>query len=121
VWNKENYNDIDLTSLYNILNENNFKVWDGWIHSSIAEILLKIDNNRIVEAENFIKKAIEIDKINGVSINLGKNYALYAELFKQKGSQFEAIENLKSAIDIFRNSGAEGWAVKFENDLDSIS
>ena len=116
-----NEKDSDFESLYSLVNENNVKIWDGWIQSCIAEILLKIDNDRIAESENRINKAIEIDKSNGVLINLGKNYALYAELFKRKGGQFDAKENLKKAIEIFRNCGADGWAVKVENELASLS
>jgi len=112
--------DIDIDSLYSIVNENNVKIWDGWIHSCIAENLLKIDNDRIAEAEDWINKAIEIDKSNGVLINLGKYYVLYAEIFKRKGAQFEERKNLKKAIELFRNSGADGWAGVVEKDLASL-
>ena len=113
--------DIDLEPLYSIANENKVKIWDGWIHRCIAEILLKIDNDRTAEAETWINKAIKIDKNNGVLINLGRDYAFYAELFKRKGAQFAAKENLKIAIEIFRNCGADGWALKIENTLTSLS
>jgi class 3 adenylate cyclase/tetratricopeptide (TPR) repeat protein len=120
VANKEISRNLDFSSLYSIVKENNVKVWNGWIHSCIAEIFLKIDIDRIDEAENLIKKAIEIDKSNEVSINLGKSYVLYAEIFTRKGSQIEAKEHLKKAIEIFRGSGADGWAVTFEKELASL-
>ena len=112
--------DFDLKSLYSIANENKVKLWDGWIHGCIAEILLKIDNDHIAEAETWLNKAIEIDKSNGVYLNLGSNYALYAELLKRNGDNFKAKEKLNKAIEIFRNCGAEGWAEKYENELASL-
>ena len=37
------------------------------------------------EAKDWIKKAIEADERNGMMWHLARDYALYTELFKQKG------------------------------------
>ena len=40
---------------------------------------------------------------------LGQDYALYAELFKRKGDQSKAKENLNKTIEIIKECGADGW------------
>jgi len=37
------------------------------------------------------------------------DHALYAELFKRKGDQSKAKENLNKAIEILKECGADGW------------
>ena len=48
---------------------------------------------------------------------MGMNYALYAELFKRKGDQPKARENLDKAIKILIKCGADGWVEKYEKEL----
>ena len=68
--------------------------------------------------KEWIKKAIEADNRNGmIWWHLGRDYALYAELFKRKRDQSKAKENLNKAIDIFKECGADGWVEKYEKDL----
>jgi len=49
--------------------------------------------------------------------DLAKDYALYAEFFKKKGNLSQAREKLNSAIDIFRECGANGWVKKYEEEF----
>ena len=70
---------------------------------------------------NWIKKAIEVDKMNGTSWSLGGDYALYSELFKRKGDITKAKESLGKAIEIFKECGADGWVSKYEKELALIS
>jgi len=58
----------------------------GWQDISV-EILLNIDDRHMSEAEEWIKKAMEVDSRNDMRWHLGRDYALYAELFKRKGDQ----------------------------------
>jgi tetratricopeptide (TPR) repeat protein len=113
--------NLDFESLFNLVNANKVKIWDGWIRKCIAEIYLNHDNDRIAEAEKWINKAIEVDKSNGVLINLGKNYALYADLLKRKGNRFDAKERLNKSIAIFNECGADGWSKKYEKELAELS
>jgi len=53
--------------------------------------------------------------------HLGKDYALYAELFKRKGDQSKASENLNKAIEILKECGADGWVEKYEKELAALS
>jgi len=61
-----------------------------------------------------------VDKINGMMWHLGRDYAIYSELFKRKGDQSKAKENLNKAIEILKECGADGWVEKYEKELASL-
>jgi len=75
---------------------------------------------REFEAEHWIQKAIEADQRNGMMFHLGKDYALYADLFKRKGDRPKAQENLGKAIEILKECGADGWVEKYEKELATV-
>jgi tetratricopeptide (TPR) repeat protein len=118
VMNKEK--DVNLESLYTHYRNNKVKVADGWIQRYIGEILLNIDDQHISEAEHWIQKAIESDHKNQTMFQLGKDYALYADLFKRKGDRLRAQENLGKAIVILKECGADGWVEKYKKELATI-
>jgi len=115
-----NEKNVDLESLYRYEAEDRVRVFEGWMRRYIGEILLNIDDQHMNEAEEWIKKAIETNKRNGTMWNLGKDYALYAELLKRKGDQSKAKENLNKAIEILKECGADGWVEKYEKELASL-
>jgi tetratricopeptide (TPR) repeat protein len=106
----ERERDVDLSELIQYYNANKFKVFQAWMARYIVEILLNIGEGQISDAEDWIKKAI-------MRWFLGSSYALYAELFKRKGDQSRAKENMKKAIKIFKECGADGWVKRFEKEL----
>jgi tetratricopeptide (TPR) repeat protein len=116
-----NEKDVDLESLYTHSRNNKMKVAEGWVSRYIGEILLNIDNQHTSQAELWIQKAIEEDGRNGMMFHLGRDYALYAELFKRKGDRSKAQENLGRAIEILKECGADGWVSKYEKELALIS
>jgi len=109
--------DVDLECLYSHFRNNKVKLVEGWIQRYIGEILLNIDNQHISEAEHWILRAIEADQRNRMMFHLGKDYTLYANLFKRKGDRLKAQENLGKAIRIFKECGADGWVEKHEKEL----
>ncbi|MBM4307433.1 MAG: hypothetical protein FJ123_11950, partial [Deltaproteobacteria bacterium] len=115
VMNKER--DVNLESLYAHSLNNKVKVIEGWIQRYIGEVLLNIDDQHISEAEHWIQKAIEADQRNRMMFHLGKDYVLYAELFRRKGDRLKAQENLGKAIEILKECGADGWVEKYEKEL----
>jgi class 3 adenylate cyclase/tetratricopeptide (TPR) repeat protein len=119
VMNKEK--DVNLESLYTHSRNNKIKVWEGSFRRYIGEILLNIDDQHLSEAEHWVQKAIEADQRNRTMFRLGKDYALYAELFKRKGHRLKARENLGKAIEILKECGADGWVVKAEKELTTLS
>jgi tetratricopeptide (TPR) repeat protein len=116
-----NKKDVDLESLYTQSRNNKIKTSDGWFSKYIGEILLDIDDQHISEAEHWILKAIEADQRNRMMFHLGKDYALYADLFKRKGNRIKTRENLGRAIEIFKECGADGWVERYERELASLS
>jgi tetratricopeptide (TPR) repeat protein len=118
VMNKEK--DVNLESLYAYSRNNKIKAAEGWIQRYIGEILLNIDDQHISEAEHWIQKAIEADQRNRMMFHLGKDYALYAELFRRKGDRLKTQENLGKAIGILKECGADGWVEKAEKELAAL-
>jgi class 3 adenylate cyclase/tetratricopeptide (TPR) repeat protein len=115
-----NPEDIDLESLYAYSRNNRIKVNQSEIFIYIGYILLNVDDAHMPEAEAWIQKAVEEDQKNGMRFSLGKDYALYAEWFKRKGDRSKARENLKRAIEILKECGADGWVGKYEKELDGL-
>jgi class 3 adenylate cyclase/tetratricopeptide (TPR) repeat protein len=115
VMNKEK--EVDLESLYAYSRNYKLKVYESWFQRYIGEILLNIDNQHLSEAELWIQNAIEADQRNRMMFHLGKDYVLYADLFKRKGDRPKARENLGKAIEIFKECGADGWVEKYEKEL----
>jgi len=116
-----NEKDVDLESLYTHSRNNKIKAGEGWIQRYIGEILLHIDDQHLSESEHWIQKAIEADQRNRMMFHLGKDYALYADLFKRKGYRPKARENLGKAIEILKECGADGWVKKAEKELTALS
>ena len=48
---------------------------------------------------------------------MAKDYALYADFFKKKDDLSQAKEKLQTAIDIFKQCGADGWVKKYDEEL----
>ena len=114
---KKTEKDVNLESIYDNKYESNYKIHEGLKARYLSEILLYINNQHLFDSEDWIKKAIEADKRNGMMFHLGKNYALYTDLLKRKGDLSIARENLIKAIEIFKECGADGWVEKYEKEL----
>jgi tetratricopeptide (TPR) repeat protein len=112
--------DINLNEVFGCYKDNKIKRYEGIISAGIFRILLNIDKLHVSEAEEWINKAIEADKRNGMMWNLARDYAFYAELFNRKGDLPKAKENLSKAIEIFKDCGADGWVVKYEKELATL-
>jgi tetratricopeptide (TPR) repeat protein len=112
--------DVDLDSLYACSRNNKATLFEGWIQRYIGEILLNIDDQHLSEAEHWVQNAIEADQRNRMMFNLGKDYALYADLFKRKGDRLKVLENLGKAIEILKECGADGWVEKYEKELAAL-
>ena len=116
-----NAEDINLESLEALVSENKLRFIDGSIRRYLGEILLNIDDQHTSEAQHWIEQAIEADERNGMRFHLGRDYALYAELFKRKGDIEKAKETLGKAIEIYKECGSDGWVTKAEEELAKLS
>ena len=113
--------DINLNRLFECYGNNKLKFCEGQNARHIGEILLNIGGSHISEAENWIKKAIEVNKRSGTIWLLGRNYALYSEFFRRKSDKSKAKENFIKAIEIFKDCGADGWVKRYKKELVSLS
>jgi tetratricopeptide (TPR) repeat protein len=111
--------DIDFDSLYQMANEIKLSVIKGRAFNSICVILLSTDNH-IAQAEKWITQAIDTDKKCGLKLYLAIDYAQYASLFIRKGNPSKAKENLKKAIEIFKECDAHGWVEKYEKEMTEL-
>ena len=116
-----NERGIDLKSLHAYVSENKVRQYEGWMRRYVGEILLNIEDQHMSEAEYWIGKAIEVDEGNGMMFDLGRDYALHSKLFRRKGDQSKAKENMNKAIGIFKECGADGWVEKYEQELEALS
>jgi tetratricopeptide (TPR) repeat protein len=114
-----NERDIELEWLYAY--ENKLKQYEGWKLRYIGQIVLNIDDQRYVEAEDLIKQAIEADAQVGMKWYLGRDYTLYADFLKRKGDQRKANENLNKAIELFKECEADGWVKMTEEEMRALS
>ena len=112
-----NVKDIDLDELFALIDNFKMKSYEGWVRRFMGEFLLSYDNSHLTEADDWIQEAIEADKRSNTMWQLGRDYAVYAELFKRKGDRQRAKENLNKAIEILNECGAEGWVEKYEKEL----
>ena len=112
--------NVDIESLESYSSKNMFGVVHGWIKRSIAEILLSLSNEYLLEAEEWIVQSINADKKNGMKYQLGQDYAICAEILKRKGKKAKAIDKFKKAIDILEECGADGWVEKYEKELTEL-
>lgn len=110
---------INLNEQFELYSNITVKFLEGLKAKTIAEILLNIDDRHITDAEDWITKAIEADKRNGMRWQLALDYASYAEVLKRKGDQSKARETLSTSIDIFKECGADGWVEKYQKELEN--
>jgi tetratricopeptide (TPR) repeat protein len=109
--------DVNPVSLAVHYRNNKVKMFDGYIQRYIGEIFLNVDDHHFPEAEHWIHGAIEADRRNGMMLNLGRDHALCAELFKRKGDRSKFQEHLGKAVDLFKECGADGWLKKAEEEF----
>jgi class 3 adenylate cyclase/tetratricopeptide (TPR) repeat protein len=116
-----NSRSIELETLYTYVDQNSVKVFEGWIRRYLGDIMVNIDDRHTSEAQHWIEEAIEADERNSMRFNLGRDYALYAELFKRKGETVKAKDQLGKALEIYKECGADGWVTKAEEELERLS
>jgi len=112
-----NEKDFDLENIYKYISVNKIKVVGGWQRRYLSEILLYLNGHDLTEAVECCLKAIEADQRVGARFHLAKDYVVYADLLYRKNDNLKAEQNLKQAIDILKECGADGWVEKYENQL----
>jgi tetratricopeptide (TPR) repeat protein len=114
-------NELDIESISDYPGKNKLVNLEGWTLRYLGEVYLIDNDQNMAKAEACISKAIEADEQNKTMWHLGKDYALYADLFKRKGDLPKARVHLGKAIEILKECGADGWVEKYEKELAAIS
>ncbi|RPI49992.1 MAG: hypothetical protein EHM49_09130, partial [Deltaproteobacteria bacterium] len=104
--------DVDPASMYRYADANRVKIYEGCMARYIADILFQLDEGCLPAAEEWVGKAIEADKRNRMKCDLGRDYALCAEVLRKKGQRSQAKGYLNRAIGVFKECGADGWVQK---------
>ena len=112
--------EIDLELIYRYARENKVRIYQGCMARYIGDIQLHLEKAHLTAAEDWIGKAIEADKRNGMKWDLGRDHVLYGEFYKRKGESSKAKENLERAIEIFKGCGADGWVRRAEDSLSEV-
>ena len=100
---------VNIDLFQRLRERNKAKLLEGYIYRYVGEILLCSDGEYLSEAANWIEKAIEADKNHEMKLNLGKDYALYADLFDRMDDRTQTKKMLSRAKDMFKQCGANGW------------
>ena len=116
-----NGRNIDLKTVFAYSKNNRLKALEGCFKNWTSEILRQMDDRGLLEAEAWITRAIEADKLNGTNWLLAKDYLSYADLLTKKGDRQKAQGNLGKAIETFKECGADGWVEKAERKLAEIA
>ena len=112
---------VVLGELSRFYENNKAKLFEGRIAAIIGEILLNIDAEHLTDAEYWIKKAIEVNANNRITIFQGFDFGLYAKVLKRRGEFAECREMLAKAVDVLRQFGADGWVKKYEEELVALT
>jgi tetratricopeptide (TPR) repeat protein len=116
-----NEGGISVKPLLHSIENNKLKMQEGLMLRYLGDVLINTNDHSLSDAENCIRKALQVHERNGMLLYLGCDYALYAELFKRKGDPLKAKENLSKAIKICKKCGADGWVDKYEKQLAAIT
>lgn len=54
---------------------------------------------------------------NQMVFHLRRNCTLYSQLFRQEGGTFKAKEQLRKAMETYKECGADGWVKKAEEEM----
>jgi hypothetical protein len=80
---------------------NSLKAFEGWMLRKIGKLTIGPDTESAIEAEHWVKKAIQSDERNGARWQLAKDYALYSKILEQleQGEKAERILQKAKMID----------------------
>lgn len=108
---------FDLAFLEEHHKKNRFKIYEGWIPFMIAEMALQGEGDLLPLGREWILKAIEADRQNGMLWNLGRDYHLEAQFLKREGRKAELRERLERACAAFEASGARARLERVRGEL----
>jgi hypothetical protein len=94
--------------------DNKVKLYEGSMARWISEILIKLDDDRLNEAEEWISRALGAHGNYGMMWDLGMDHLLHAQILTRKGLTTKAEESLRQCKEIFKACGASSWVQRIE-------
>jgi class 3 adenylate cyclase/tetratricopeptide (TPR) repeat protein len=104
----------DLELLCTHARDNKVKLYEGSMARWISEILIKLDDDRLNEAEEWISRALGAHGNYGMMWDLGMDHLLHAQILTRKGLTTKAEESLRQCKEIFKACGASSWVQRIE-------
>jgi len=118
--------DINLGELTQYYQANKYKIFKGFTARNIAEILWILGDQSnsgdqlISRVEEWLNRAIEEDLQNSARWHLGRDFGLYAKVYRQRADLSQTKDYLEKAINIFEACGAVEYREKAEQELASL-
>ncbi len=116
---KKNETIADFKKLGSYLKQNKYRRYDGRIRRHFSIILQELDGNHESKSKTMIEQAIEMDTKNGLKLEVGLDYLVYADLFKKRKMNDKSKEKLSRAKHIFTECGADGWVQIADQEINS--
>jgi tetratricopeptide (TPR) repeat protein len=104
----------------NLSHKCNEKHYEGEAHIWRGRILAKLDPLKKVEAEESVRKGIEILKPLQLKPLYADGYLALGEIYADIGQPEQALEYLKNAERMFDEMGMDYWLAKTREILDSL-
>jgi class 3 adenylate cyclase/tetratricopeptide (TPR) repeat protein len=108
---------ISLKDVLKSFSQNKNKGFSGWIAQYTAEILFHLSEQLLPQARQWADRAIELDRMHGMQLLLGKDYLLSARIWKRMGDPVRAKDDLLLAAELFRRCAADGYFKKASQEL----
>jgi class 3 adenylate cyclase/tetratricopeptide (TPR) repeat protein len=104
--------ELNLDRLEFLCRRNKVNLLEGTKARRISDILIKMGNCHINEAESWIAKAVEADQRYETIWSLGRDYMTWGKLHSIKEDKKESKSCYDKAIEIMLVCGANGWIDK---------
>jgi tetratricopeptide (TPR) repeat protein len=85
-------------------------LWEGQAARLAAEVVMLKDEEKLDQAEIWLRQAIAGDELHGLSWQLARDHLGLAELYRHHDDRAAMGESLDRARELFANCGAGGWA-----------
>jgi class 3 adenylate cyclase/tetratricopeptide (TPR) repeat protein len=109
--------NIDIGGLLLCQEKNKFRTFQGLIMRYIGEIFMNVGKEHFDKAEDWLRQAIQTDEKDKMKWFLAGDHVVLSDLHERKGEKSKAEENLQTAINIFKQCGADGWVRRIERQL----
>jgi class 3 adenylate cyclase/tetratricopeptide (TPR) repeat protein len=104
--------DLDLDFIRHCREKNRVKLYEGILARYVAAIFLHLDERHLPEAREWIGRAVEADKRNGMVFYLAKDFEFSGQVFERAGNREKAREAFSKATEIYGECGSERRAEK---------